>query len=96
MAAYLIAEITDVSDPAGMDEYRSVVVATVEKYGGRYIALGSKTELVEGEPYPGHIVMIEFPNYEQAKAWYDSEEYRELKSLRMRSTTGRLFFTDGV
>ena len=96
MAAYLIAEIADVSDPAGMEEYRSAVGATVEQYGGRFIARGGKTELVEGEPYPGRIVIIEFPSFEQAKAWYDSDEYHHLKSLRMRCSTGRLFFTDGV
>jgi uncharacterized protein (DUF1330 family) len=96
MAAYLIAEITDVSDPAGMEEYRGAVGATVEQYGGKFIARGGKTELVEGEPYPGRIVIIEFPSFEQAKAWYDSEEYRQPKAQRMRCSTGRLFFTDGL
>jgi uncharacterized protein (DUF1330 family) len=96
MVAYFIAEITDVSDPAGMEEYRGVVGAIVEQYGGRYIARGGKTELVEGEPQPGRIVMIEFPSFEQAKAWYDSDEYRHPKSVRGRCSTGRLLFTEGL
>jgi len=96
MPAYLIAEITDVSDPAGMEEYRSAVGATIDQYDGKVIARGGKTELVEGAPYPGRIVIIEFPSFAQAKAWYDSEEYRQPKALRMRCSTGRLVFTDGV
>ena len=96
MAAYFIAEITDVSDPAGMEEYRSVVGPIVEQYGGRYVARGGKTDLVLGEPQPGRIVIIEFPSFEQAKAWYDSEEYRHPKSVRERCSTGRLLFTEGL
>jgi len=96
MVAYFIAEITDGSDPSGMEEYRSVVGSIVEQYGGKYIARGGKTELVEGGPQLGRIVMTEFPSFEQAKAWYDSEEYRHPKSVRGRCSTGRLFFTEGL
>ena len=39
MPAYFIAEI-DVTDPAGFEEYRQLVPATVQQYGGRFIIRG--------------------------------------------------------
>jgi uncharacterized protein (DUF1330 family) len=96
MAAYFIGEITDVFDPTGFEEYLGLIPATVEHYGGRYLARGGTTELVDGGPPPGRIVIIQFESFERAKAWYDSEEYRYAKSVRRRCTTGRQLFTEGL
>ena len=95
MAAYLIAEIT-VTDPTAYADYRSQVPATVEKYGGRFLVRGGKAQLVEGEGTLGRLVIIEFENMDRLKAWYDSEEYRAPKALRMRASTGRLLFVEGA
>jgi len=42
------------------------------------------------------VVVIEFPSMEQAKRWYDSEEYREPKAMRIRAGRTNLVFVDGV
>ena len=39
MAGYMIADVT-VTDPAGFEEYRQLVSATIEAYGGRYVVRG--------------------------------------------------------
>ena len=38
MAAYLVVEITDVSDETGLGQYAEQVAPLVERYGGRYLA----------------------------------------------------------
>ncbi len=36
MAAYFIADV-DITDTSGFEEYRKLVPATIDKYGGRFI-----------------------------------------------------------
>ena len=45
MPAYVIVEI-DILDPAGYKEYKNLASATVEKYGGKYIVRGGRTEVL--------------------------------------------------
>ena len=50
---------------------------------------GGATEVVDGDWEPGRVVVIEFDNVEQAKAWLTSPEYTEIKDIRMRSARER-------
>ena len=95
MAAYFIVEI-DIHDPAGFEEYRKQVSATIERYGGRYLVRGGRHETIEGEWRPKRIVLLEFPSMEQAKRWYESDEYRPLKALRLRTARGHIVLVEGV
>jgi uncharacterized protein (DUF1330 family) len=95
MSAYIVAEITSVSDPSILAEYVSTVGAIVERFGGRYVTRAGKAERLEGESGPGRVVILEFPTWEEARAMYDSEEYAYPKSLRRRATTSRVFITEG-
>ena len=95
MAAYFIVDV-DVTDARGFEEYRTLVPATVEKYGGRFLVRGGAVEKLEGEWQPKRVVVLEFPSVAQAKRWYDSEEYREPKALRWRTARTNLILTEGV
>jgi len=59
MPAYIIVEI-DVLDPVGYEEYKNLASATVEKYGGKYIGRGGRTEVLEGDWKPKRLVVREF------------------------------------
>ena len=95
MAAYFIADV-DITNSAGFEEYRKVVPATIEKYGGRFIVRGGKFELFEGQWQPKRLVILEFPSVEQAKRWYNSEEYRQPRALRFRTARTNLVLVEGV
>ena len=95
MAAYIIVEL-EVTDPAGYEEYRAMVPATIEKYGGRYLVRGGRYETLEGDWSPQRVVVLEFDRPEQAKAWYDSAEYREPKALRHRTARAKMILIEGV
>jgi uncharacterized protein (DUF1330 family) len=95
MPASCIVDI-DVADPAAFEEYRKAVPATVEKYGGKFLVRGGRMEVVEGSWRPKRVVVTEFPSLEQAKRWYDSEEYRALKALRLRTSKGNVILVEGV
>jgi uncharacterized protein (DUF1330 family) len=40
-------------------------------------------------------VIIEFPNPETAQRWYDSDDYRELKQLRLAACKSNAVFFEG-
>ena len=95
MAAYLIANV-DVKDAATFEEYRKQVPATIAKHGGRYLVRGGRVERVEGTWNPTRLVVLEFPSIEQARQWYDSEEYRGPKALRKTCTVTDAVFVEGA
>jgi len=95
VAAYIIADVT-VTDPATMEEYRKLVPATLAKYGGRFVVRGGAHQALEGDWKPNRLVVLEFPSLEQAKRWYESEEYREPKAMRLRAGRTNLVMVDGL
>ena len=96
MKTYGFFDILSITDEQGMQQYRERVMATVDQYGGRYVAIGGPLQVIEGEQRPGFPVMIEFPSMEQAQRWYGSPEYADLKALRHRSATANAFFLQGI
>ncbi len=95
MAALVIADV-DVQDPAGFEEYRSQVSATIEKYGGKYLVRGGRTETLEGEFQPHRVVVLEFPSFERAKEWYASPDYGPLIALRQKAAKTHIIVVEGV
>ncbi len=96
MAAYCFFDVLEVIDPEKLERYQKGVLAAVEHYGGRYLIVGGKCDVVEGQWRPVFPVLIEFPSLEHAHRWYDSEEYRELKGLRLAATRGNAVFIEGT
>lgn len=96
MPAYCFFDVLEVTDAEKLEEYRRGVSPTIERYGGRYLAVGGECVEVEGQWRPTFPVLIEFPSLEDARRWYDSEEYRGLKALRLAATRGNAVFIDGA
>jgi uncharacterized protein (DUF1330 family) len=95
MSAYLIA-VETVHDEAMFAEYRKHVIATLEAFGGRFVARGGKLTVLEGEWQHPRTVIIEFPSRESAEGWYKSAEYQKIIGLRLKSTSGNLVILDGA
>jgi uncharacterized protein (DUF1330 family) len=95
MSAYVIVEI-DVLDPAGYEEYKKLAGATVEKYGGKYIVRGGRTEVLEGNWRPKRIVVLQFESMQRAREWLNCEEYREPRKMRHRTAETKMILVEGV
>jgi len=95
MPAYFIVDV-DVHNPAGMREYLERVPGTLTKYGGRYIVRGGQFEVMEGDWQPARVVVLEFPNMEQAKRWYGCEEYEEMKAAMLKAAKTNIVLVEGV
>ena len=96
MPTYIVGDI-HVSDPAAYQAQVSSALATIARFGGRVIAGGeSKLDLLEGEPMPERIFIIEFPTADAARRWYRSDDYQEARTARLSSSHGRVFLIEGV
>jgi len=96
MSAYYLVDVCEIKDAAKMEEYKARVVPAVEKFGGRYVVIGGPFEVLEGSYRPVFPVMIQFPSLDDARCWYNSEEYRELKQMRLAATVSNAVFMAGV
>ena len=95
MAAYVIAEV-NVTDPKLYEDYKKMVPATVEKYGGRFVVRGGSVEVKEGGWKPARLVVLEFPSMEQARRWYQSPEYAPALALRLKAASAKLILVEGA
>ena len=85
-----------ITNPPAMEPYRAAVGATIEQYGGRFLARAGATELIEGGPEPKRIVILEFADKAAFKRWYDSPEYQKILPGRLDNSTARAFVVEGV
>jgi uncharacterized protein (DUF1330 family) len=95
MAAYFVVEL-DMTNAAGMADYRAAVPATLAQYGGRFLVRGGATELIEGGPEPKRIVILEFADAAACKRWYHSPEYQKILPGRLNNSSARAFIAEGM
>jgi uncharacterized protein (DUF1330 family) len=95
MAAYLISDIT-VRDRTAFEIYRTRAADAIQNYGGRYLARLGEVQVLEGSWNPNMIVVVEFPNLEQARAWYRSPEYAFALEVRDTALSRNLILVDGL
>ena len=95
MPAYVIAHI-DVKDPVRYEDYKKMSPVSIQKFGGRFIARGGKTEVLEGSWQPKRLVLLEFPSVERAREWWASDDYRPARDLRQATSTGDMIIVEGL
>lgn len=95
MPAYVIAHI-DVNDPVRYEDYKKMSPVSIQKFGGRFIARGGKTEVLEGTWQPKRLVLLEFPSVERAREWWASDDYAPAKALRQATSTGDMIVIEGL
>ena len=95
MPAYLIVE-TDIHDPEQYEQYKAASPAAVAAGGGRFVARGGELAVLEGDWTPSRLVILEFPDLETAKAFYESESYQAAKRLRDGAARLNMVAVQGV
>ena len=90
---YWIATIS-IRELDGYAAYQAAVRATLEKYGGRFLSRGGKSEIREGAPRPRAVVM-EFDDYATAVACYESPEFTAAKAIRQQLAETDFLIVEG-
>lgn len=91
---YVIANI-HVTDPEQMAEYRQWSTQAVAAHGGEFIVRGGQQQVLEGEAF-ARTVLIRFPSYAAAQAFYDSAEYRQARQVREGAGQFNMLCVEGV
>lgn len=92
---YVVNQVV-VHDPVRYADYAARGRDAVVLYGGRILAAGGRVETLEGEPIPSRVVVIEFPSYDAAIAYYRSPEYQAAKASRGDAATVRFALVEGI
>jgi uncharacterized protein (DUF1330 family) len=80
MTSLVIVELTPI-DKTKLTEYSTRAAETLKPFNGRFIAKG-EVEALYGEAIHPMKAVIEFPNKESAKNWYNSGAYQAIIPLR--------------
>lgn len=94
MSAYVVVEI-EILDSEIYETVKHLTPAIVAQYGGKYLARGGETEVLEGSWSPQRLVILEFESAEQARAWWNSAEFAPVLQLRRQSARTNMVLTVG-
>ena len=72
-----------INNPENYKEYIEKVKPIAEKFGGEYIVRGGTNIIIEGNWKHPRTIVIKFPSYEKAIEWYNSDEYKSIKQIRL-------------
>lgn len=95
MSAYAIFCVKNVTDPAGLAEYKRLAGPTMEKFGAVFRVVRGEFEVLEGEPLLS-VVMLEFPSMAAAREWYRSPEYQAALKLRLAASSSQAVLCAGL
>jgi uncharacterized protein (DUF1330 family) len=91
---YVIAHAT-VTNPEKWAEYVAKSKIALDKYEGKPIARGGRSEIMEGDGTARNVI-IEFPSYEHAHGYATSPEYAAAKILRQGAGTMNMTIVEGI
>jgi uncharacterized protein (DUF1330 family) len=93
--AYAVAHLRTPTLNEDVVEYLERIQATMDPFGGRFAVHVPTLEVREGS-WEGTLVILEFPNIEAARGWYDSPAYQEILHLRTDHIEGDTLLVEGV
>jgi uncharacterized protein (DUF1330 family) len=95
MPAYVVIE-TDINDPQQYERYKAASPDAVHSGGGSFLVRGGELAVLEGDWDPSRLVILEFPDLDAVKRWYDSPEYVEARKLREGAANLRMVAVQGL
>ena len=91
---YIIASVT-VANPEQYGEYVKAASVAIAKFGGKPIVRGGTCETLEGTTRKRNVV-LEFADYDTARAYYHSPEYQAAIKLREHAGEANIAVVEGA
>jgi len=93
---YYIAEV-DVTNPeAYAKEYVPRAVAVTKAASGRFLALGGKVTVLDGQPPKARVVVQVWDSIEKIQAWRNLKEFKEARKIGEKYATFRSYAVEGL
>ena len=94
--AYVVVDISDITDPEG---FKAIPPKsgpeTLAPFGGRYVIRTEKITALDGTA-PKRFVVIAFDSVEKARAWKASASSKEVDVIRDKTTKSSQFLVEGM
>jgi uncharacterized protein (DUF1330 family) len=84
-AAYLIVE-SNITDAETFKRYMAAAPEVVKAFGGEYLVRGGRMQVLEGDWQPPRLTVLRYPDFETARAMYDSPGYVQARAMRQGAT----------
>ena len=69
----------------------------IESYGGEYLIRGWEIDALETNLWnPTRMVLVKFPNKKSAMEWYNSDEYKPYKNIRLKNAFSNILMVEGL
>ena len=95
MSAYIVFTRESTKDAAELATYSAKVGGALAGHPVTVLAAYGRQEVLEGPEMEG-VVILEFPSFAEAKAWYDSPAYRKVREHRFRGADYRAVIVEGA
>ena len=84
MSAYLLGAI-NIHDRVGYAAYQQAAVTALAPFKVEFLAVDPSPVMLEGEQPADHLFVIRFATMADARAFYDSDEYRLARAIRLEA-----------
>lgn len=96
MFAYIVVD-SKIIDADQQSLYREIAGPIVAKFGGEYLARGGKLSVKEHQRgTPERLVIVKFPSYEQAEAFYNSVDYKAALAVSDKAAQRTFSIIEGL
>src|ERR1700742_676766 len=94
MAAYIIFIKEKTLDQAELDTYSSLLPSAAEGFIFKALTAYGQKKVVEGPEVEG-VVILEFPSFQEADAFYHSKRYQEVVQHRFKGAIYTAVIVEG-
>jgi uncharacterized protein (DUF1330 family) len=95
MPAYIVVTREKTRNTAKLEQYKQQAPASFQQHPAIFRAYKGRCEVLEGSAIED-IVILEFPSYEEAEAWYHSPAYQAASEHRFQGGDYHCILTEGV
>ena len=95
MKGYWISLYLKVDNQDNLKKYSETVTPIIKSFGGIPLVRGGQHKTFDGDDFVRSIIW-EFPSYEKALEWYNSEEYKPIKQIRLDNSEGTNIIIKGI
>jgi uncharacterized protein (DUF1330 family) len=95
MPAYVILTREKTRIPRELDVYDKLAPASFASYPVKLLVRHGRHEVLEG-PDTEDVMLVEFPSFDAAKAWHESNAYQAIAEHRFKGGDFRCIVMEGV
>jgi uncharacterized protein (DUF1330 family) len=95
MSGYIIAHV-QVTNPTQYEAYKKWSTLAMQAHQAEVCVRGGQVQVLEGDWTPERIVILKFPTFAAAKAFYETPEYLQAREARAGAAIMRMIAVEGL